>query len=69
MATNWTLTIPGRHVSVTDRVLAAIGQALLWYGRARERRALAELDDHLLRDIGVSRAEADREAGKPFWQV
>jgi uncharacterized protein YjiS (DUF1127 family) len=25
-------------------------------------------DDYLLKDIGVSRAEAFREADKPFWR-
>jgi uncharacterized protein YjiS (DUF1127 family) len=29
---------------------------------------LLKLDDHLLRDIGVTRAQARREASKPFWQ-
>jgi uncharacterized protein YjiS (DUF1127 family) len=29
---------------------------------------LALLDDHLLKDIGVSREDALREAAKPFWQ-
>lgn len=36
--------------------------------KARQRRALARLDPHLLADIGVSRAEADRECAKPFWR-
>ncbi len=36
--------------------------------RSRGRGSLAELDDRLLRDIGVSRAEALRESGKPFWR-
>ena len=36
--------------------------------RRRERRALAALDDRLLRDIGVTRYEAAREAEKPFWR-
>jgi uncharacterized protein YjiS (DUF1127 family) len=35
--------------------------------RRRQRLALRELDDHLLRDIGLSRAEAGRQASKPFW--
>jgi hypothetical protein len=29
---------------------------------------LQALDDHLLRDIGLSRADIDAEAGKPFWR-
>jgi uncharacterized protein YjiS (DUF1127 family) len=36
--------------------------------RSAQRRALAELDDDCLRDIGRTRAEAQAEAGKPFWQ-
>jgi uncharacterized protein YjiS (DUF1127 family) len=40
--------------------------------RSRQRPALyqiAERDDHhLLKDIGVAREEAFREAGKRFWR-
>lgn len=36
--------------------------------RSRGRGSLAELDDRLLNDIGVSRSEALRESGKPFWR-
>ncbi len=43
-------------------------QLRLYWQRYRQRRTLARLDDHLLRDIGVSRAAALREAEKPFWQ-
>lgn len=32
-----------------------------------QRRRLGELDDRLLQDIGVSRAEAYRESRKPIW--
>lgn len=35
---------------------------------ARERRALARLDDRLLCDIGVSPEAARQEAEKSFWQ-
>ena len=38
-----------------------------WQERARQRRQLMELDDRLLRDIGVSRADVARETAKPFW--
>jgi uncharacterized protein YjiS (DUF1127 family) len=43
--------------------------ALTWLERSRERRQLSELSDHLLRDIGVSRADAWAEAAKPFWRL
>jgi uncharacterized protein YjiS (DUF1127 family) len=43
-----------------------------WWRRAlarrRQRRALLRLDDHMLRDIGVTRAEARGEARRPFWR-
>ena len=32
------------------------------------RRALAKLDDSMLKDIGLTRAEAENEAEKPFWK-
>jgi len=35
--------------------------------RWRQRQDLRELDDHLLRDIGITRAQAKREASKPYW--
>jgi len=39
-----------------------------WRARARSRRDLARLDDHILKDIGISRADAHRESSKPFWR-
>jgi uncharacterized protein YjiS (DUF1127 family) len=35
---------------------------------ARSRRQLAQLDERLLRDIGLDRATARFEASKPFWE-
>ncbi|MFV0361427.1 DUF1127 domain-containing protein [Tropicimonas sp.] len=35
----------------------------------RQRRNLAELDDRALRDIGVSRYEAEIESARPSWDV
>jgi uncharacterized protein YjiS (DUF1127 family) len=36
--------------------------------RSWQRQALAELDDHHLKDIGKTRQEAMAEAAKPFWK-
>ncbi|WP_372400153.1 DUF1127 domain-containing protein [Azospirillum sp. HJ39] len=36
--------------------------------RRKQRNALMGLDDHLLKDIGVSRAEVEQEVSKPFWR-
>jgi uncharacterized protein YjiS (DUF1127 family) len=44
---------------------------LFWIERSRQRRRLGELaefNDHLLRDIGVTREEALHEALRPFWR-
>jgi uncharacterized protein YjiS (DUF1127 family) len=40
-----------------------------WLAAARSRRSLEELDEHVLRDIGLTREEARREARKFFWQA
>jgi uncharacterized protein YjiS (DUF1127 family) len=46
----------------------ALDDALAWAERSRQRRQLATFDDHMLRDIGVSRADVMAETGKPFWR-
>jgi uncharacterized protein YjiS (DUF1127 family) len=35
----------------------------------KSRRQLAQMDDRLLADIGISRAEALREAARPPWDL
>ena len=39
-----------------------------WLERGRQRRALRRLDDRMLKDVGLSRADVEYEAGKPFWR-
>lgn len=41
-----------------------------WFDRRCQRAALREIadDPHLLKDLGLSREEALREAAKPFWR-
>ena len=45
--------------------LRALGRAAL----SRSRRRLADLDDHLLRDIGLDRADALAEAERQPWNA
>ena len=40
-----------------------------WLQGNRQRRALAELDDRMLRDIGATRSQAQRETERPFWSA
>ena len=41
---------------------------LAWQERAAQRRMLQQLDDYMLRDMGLSRADVAREADKPVWR-
>ncbi len=51
-----------------SRVPRRIGRVLrLWQERRRQRRALAGLSDVILKDIGLTRLEAEREAIKRPW--
>ena len=47
---------------------AVIELVLSAHERWRQRQHLMMLDDHLLKDIGLSRADADQESSKPFWK-
>ena len=50
----------GRHVA---HLLA------VWFTRVESRRRMPMLSDHILRDIGLTRADVDREFMKFFWHV
>ena len=39
-----------------------------WHELSRQRHQLAQLDDRMLRDIGVSRTDVERECAKFPWQ-
>ncbi|MGH6931259.1 MAG: DUF1127 domain-containing protein [Dongiaceae bacterium] len=64
-------------VNIARNGLGAIDQALTqvadhgasWAQRIADRRTLQTLDDHVLHDIGLSRADIEREASKRFWQA
>lgn len=58
----------GRAVALLAGTIVVGVEALM--NRAelhRSRRQLAELDERLLRDIGLDRGRARFEAGKGFW--
>lgn len=52
--------------AIVDRLFEA---PFLWAERSAERRHLAELDEHLLKDIGLNRAEVETISAKPFWRA
>jgi uncharacterized protein YjiS (DUF1127 family) len=49
-------------------LIASLEQLLLWQERASQRHHLSMAEDHMLRDLGLSRAEVAREIKKPCWQ-
>ncbi|MFQ5546247.1 MAG: DUF1127 domain-containing protein [Acidiferrobacterales bacterium] len=50
------------------RMRGLIDMLSAWHERAHQRRALLTLDDCMLKDIGISRTDAELEANKPFWR-
>lgn len=51
------------------RLLASVFETLIvWQRRINSRRHLADMDARLLRDMGMTREDADREAGRFFWR-
>jgi len=50
--------------------IARINHRLVtWQSVSRQRRELRRISDHLLKDVGLSRVDADREAARPFWDT
>ncbi|GAB2177889.1 DUF1127 domain-containing protein [Dongia sp. agr-C8] len=60
---------PARR-SAFDAVMAVVLRGVAEsFRRARQRRDLAALSDHALRDIGLTRRDVEAEIGKPFWRA
>ena len=59
------LAAAGWHLRAAVNALRAGAREAL--RRRRTRQHLAELDGHLLRDIGVTTSDAHLGANKPFW--
>jgi len=46
----------------------AVETLQLWIDRHNHRQQLSELSDHMLKDIGISKADVYKEIRKPFWK-
>jgi uncharacterized protein YjiS (DUF1127 family) len=46
-----------------------VGRIAVWLEVRRERRQLLAMSDHMLHDIGLSRADAEGEGTRRFWDV
>ena len=67
----------GHHPALTYQPVRAVAAAFArmreniayWRQQQRARAQLLALDEHGLKDIGISRAQARFEAEKPFWKA
>jgi uncharacterized protein YjiS (DUF1127 family) len=63
---------PSDRQRFVSRIVYVIRSLARWIGslieRRRSRLALLEMTDEQLRDIGVARCDAYREAVRPFWE-
>jgi uncharacterized protein YjiS (DUF1127 family) len=68
---------PPHSPRLTDRhfgpVIVTVVRAVMdtlvrWQERSNMRKHLSEMDDRMLKDIGISSAQVRWEAAKPFWR-
>lgn len=55
------------RIELAPLLFRSIETIAVWIERRRQRRALAQLDQHLLDDVGLTREQARHELDKPFW--
>lgn len=55
----------GTLARAAARIATAVRE---WRRRMGDRARLAELDDRMLKDIGLTRADAEFLINKPFWR-
>jgi|SRR5690242_18206977 uncharacterized protein YjiS (DUF1127 family) len=69
----WGPRVITRRQSLAERLesaaVAAFAKVREWRERARSRHALLKLDDHMLHDLGISRATAEFKGSVPFWRA
>ena len=62
---------PRQHnavVALNDAANHVLATLREWRRRSRDRARLAELDDRMLKDIGLTRTDAEFLINKPFWR-
>ena len=59
--------LPLERITPLAVLRAVFGVLVAWQERAFQRHALDQMSAHMLKDIGLSRADVEREARKPFW--
>lgn len=57
------------HVNCNQKSQSLLSNIIQMIAVSRQRRHLLSLDDHLLKDIGVTRAQAEQEARQTVWNA
>lgn len=72
-ATTHPLDLSAKQIAVAvlrlvGRTCARVAQAVYaWQERANQKRALRDLDERMLKDLGLSESDVDRAFGPPVW--
>ncbi|WP_181295132.1 DUF1127 domain-containing protein [Pseudomonas sp. Q2-TVG4-2] len=59
--------LANRSTLLTTLLRKSWQQASRWHTLYRQRQQLAALSDEMLKDLGLSRADIETEANRPFW--
>ena len=57
------------HANCARKPQSLFGHLSQMIAKTRQRRQLLALDDHLLKDIGVTRAQALKEGRQTLWNA
>lgn len=58
----------GSSFGLARLIARLVDVVLAWQERARERDTLAQLDQRMLKDVGLTPADVVMELDKPFWE-
>lgn len=58
---------PAGHSRIGKSLIAFKRPIQRWLELHRQRRFLAQMSDGMLKDLGLSRADIQQEAERPFW--
>lgn len=60
-----TISIAQKWVHKLSNRLEVLG---LWLAKHQQRKQLAQLESHQLKDLGLTNAQVNTEVSKPFWK-
>lgn len=67
--TDRAMTFAPAAIEVSSPFAAAYSVFTTWMERHEQRARLADMDDRILRDMGMDKVDALNEAAKPFWRA